>query len=90
MKPTTALAFSVAAEEVLKSAEDTVYIETFKRQMIQTGKYRTKEIYQRLSPELDKLFEGVEERPPRGSEAWTAAARVGRPNRLRQLRQPAS
>ena len=53
------------AEEVIKSAEDTVYTETFKRQMIQTGKYRTKEIYPKLSPELERLFEEWKKAHPR-------------------------
>lgn len=45
------------AEDAIKGAEDTVYSETFKREMIQTGKYRTSEIYPRLSPALEKLYE---------------------------------
>jgi len=53
------------AEEVIKGAEDTVYTETFKREMIQTGKYRTKEIYPRLSPELEKVFEEWKKTHPR-------------------------
>ena len=42
-----------------------VYTETFKREMIQTGKYRTKEIYPRLSPELEKVFEEWKKTHPR-------------------------
>jgi regulator of RNase E activity RraA len=53
------------ADDVIKGAEDTVYTETFKREMIQTGKYRTKEIYPRLSPELEKLFEEWKKTHPR-------------------------
>lgn len=53
------------AEEVIKGAEDTVYTETFKREMIQTGKYRTKEIYPKLSPELEKIFEEWKKTHPR-------------------------
>jgi regulator of RNase E activity RraA len=45
------------AAEAIQGAEDTVYTETFKREMIASRKYRTKEIYPRLSPELEKLFE---------------------------------
>ena len=45
------------AAEAIQGAEDTVYAETFKREMIASRKYRTKEIYPRLSPELEKLFE---------------------------------
>jgi regulator of RNase E activity RraA len=43
--------------DVIKSAEDTVYTENFKREMMRTGKYRARDIYPRLSPELEKLFE---------------------------------
>ena len=45
------------AADAIQGAEDTVYTETFKREMIASRKYRTKEIYPRLSPELEKLFE---------------------------------
>lgn len=45
------------AAEAIKGSEDTVYTETFKREMIRSRKYRTKEIYPRLSPELEKIFE---------------------------------
>jgi 4-hydroxy-4-methyl-2-oxoglutarate aldolase len=53
------------AAEAITAAEDTVYTETFKREMIRTGKYRTKEIYPRLSPELEKLFEEWKKTHPR-------------------------
>jgi 4-hydroxy-4-methyl-2-oxoglutarate aldolase len=43
--------------EVIAGAEDTVYTENFKREMMRTGKYRSRDIYPRLSPELEKLFE---------------------------------
>ena len=45
------------AADAIKGAEDTVYTETFKREMIKTGKYRTSDIYPRLSPAMEKLFE---------------------------------
>jgi regulator of RNase E activity RraA len=45
------------AADAIKGAEDTVYTETFKREMIQSRKYRTKDVYPRLSPELEKVFE---------------------------------
>jgi regulator of RNase E activity RraA len=53
------------AEDAIKGAEDTVYSETFKREMIQTGKYRTSEIYPRLSPAMEKLFEEWKKTHPR-------------------------
>jgi regulator of RNase E activity RraA len=53
------------ADEVIQGAENTVYTETFKREMIQTGRYRTKEIYPTLSPELEKLFEEWKKTHPR-------------------------
>jgi len=43
--------------DVIKDAEDTVYTENFKREMMRSKKYRARDIYPRLSPELDKLFE---------------------------------
>jgi regulator of RNase E activity RraA len=53
------------AADAIKGAEDTVYTETFKREMIRTRKYRTKEIYPRLSPELEKVFEEWKKTHPR-------------------------
>jgi 4-hydroxy-4-methyl-2-oxoglutarate aldolase len=53
------------AEEVIKAAENTVYIETFKREMIQGTKYRAREIYPNLSPELEKVFEEWKKSHPR-------------------------
>ena len=32
-------------------------IENFKREMMRSKKYRSRDIYPRLSPELEKLFE---------------------------------
>ena len=43
--------------DVIKDAEDTVYTENFKREMMRSGKYRARDIYPTLSPELAKLFE---------------------------------
>lgn len=43
--------------DVIGDAEDTVYTENFKREMMRTRKYRARDIYPRLSPELEKLFE---------------------------------
>jgi regulator of RNase E activity RraA len=43
--------------DVISSAEDTVYTENFKREMMHSKKYRARDIYPTLSPELKKLFE---------------------------------
>jgi regulator of RNase E activity RraA len=53
------------ADEVIKGAEDTVYIEDFKREMIQETKYRARDIYPKLSPELEKVFEEWKKTHPR-------------------------
>jgi regulator of RNase E activity RraA len=53
------------ADDAIKGAEETVYNETFKREMIKTGKYRTSEIYPRLSPAMEKLFEEWKKTHPR-------------------------
>jgi regulator of RNase E activity RraA len=45
------------AADVIADAEDTVYTENFKREMMRSKKYRSRDIYPRLSPELEKLFE---------------------------------
>jgi 4-hydroxy-4-methyl-2-oxoglutarate aldolase len=43
--------------DVIRDAEDTVYTENFKRELMATKKYRARDIYPKLSPELEKLFE---------------------------------
>jgi regulator of RNase E activity RraA len=43
--------------DVIKDAEHTVHTENFKREMMRTRKYRARDIYPTLSPELEKLFE---------------------------------
>src|SRR5918995_4704407 len=43
--------------DVISSAEDTVYTENFKREMMRSKKYRARDVYPNLSPELQKLFE---------------------------------
>ena len=43
--------------EVITAAEDTVYTENFKREMMATKKYRSRDIYPNLSPALAQLFE---------------------------------
>ena len=53
------------AADVIKAAEDTVYIEDFKREMIRDTKYRARDIYPVLSPELEKIFEEWKKTHPR-------------------------
>jgi 4-hydroxy-4-methyl-2-oxoglutarate aldolase len=55
------------AADVIKAAEDTVYIEDFKREMIRGTKYRARDIYPVLSPELEKVFEEWKKTHPRRS-----------------------
>ena len=43
--------------DVIASAEDTVFTENFKREMMRSKKYRARDIYPSLSPELQKVFE---------------------------------
>jgi 4-hydroxy-4-methyl-2-oxoglutarate aldolase len=43
--------------ELIASAENTVYTENFKREMMRSRKYRARDIYPQLSPELEKVFE---------------------------------
>jgi hypothetical protein len=43
--------------EAIKDAENTVYTENFKREMMRSRKYRSRDIYPTLSKELEKLFE---------------------------------
>ncbi len=43
--------------ELIASAETTVYTENFKREMMRSRKYRSRDIYPTLSPELEKVFE---------------------------------
>lgn len=44
-------------EEVLKSAALTVNTENFKREMMRSGKYRSRDVYPKLSPELEKRYQ---------------------------------
>ena len=53
------------AEDVIQAAENTVYVEDFKREMIQGTKYRARDIYPNLSPELEKVFEEWKKTHPR-------------------------
>lgn len=43
--------------DVIKDAENTVYTENFKREMMRSRKYRARDIYPSLSKELEKAFE---------------------------------
>ena len=42
---------------VIRDVENTVYTENFKREMMRSKKYRARDIYPKLSPELEKVFE---------------------------------
>jgi 4-hydroxy-4-methyl-2-oxoglutarate aldolase len=53
------------AEEAIKAAENQTYNEQFKAEMMKSGKYRTRDIYPRLSPELEKVFEEWKKTHPR-------------------------
>jgi 4-hydroxy-4-methyl-2-oxoglutarate aldolase len=43
--------------DVIRDAEETVYTENFKREMMRSRKYRSRDIYPKLSPELERTFE---------------------------------
>jgi regulator of RNase E activity RraA len=53
------------ADEAIKAAENQTYVEDFKAEMMRSGKYRTREIYPRLSPQLEKVFEEWKKTHPR-------------------------
>ncbi len=53
------------AEDVIKAAENTAYTEEFKRELMKSGKYRTRDIYPRASPEVEKVFEEWKKKNPR-------------------------
>lgn len=53
------------ADDVIAAAENTVYSENFKREMIQGTKYRARDVYPRLSPELEKLYEEWKKKNPK-------------------------
>jgi 4-hydroxy-4-methyl-2-oxoglutarate aldolase len=53
------------AEEAIKAAENQTHVETFKAEMMKRGKYRTRDIYPRLSPALEKEFEEWKKKNPR-------------------------
>jgi 4-hydroxy-4-methyl-2-oxoglutarate aldolase len=53
------------ADDVIEAARDTVYVEEFKREMIRGTRYRARDIYPNLSPELLRLFEEWKKTHPR-------------------------
>lgn len=53
------------ADEAIKAAENQTYNELFKAEAMKSGKYRTRDIYPRLSPELEKVFEEWKKTHPR-------------------------
>jgi hypothetical protein len=55
---------TVTVADVIKDAENTVYTENVKREMMRSGKYRARDIYPTLSPELEKLFEAWKKTHP--------------------------
>ena len=44
------------ASDLIGDAETTVYTENFKREMMHSRKYRSRDIYPTLSPEMEKVF----------------------------------
>lgn len=44
------------ASDIIQDAETTVYTENFKREMMHSRKYRARDIYPKLSPEMEKAF----------------------------------
>jgi 4-hydroxy-4-methyl-2-oxoglutarate aldolase len=53
------------AEDAIKAAENQTYNEQFKEEMLRSGKYRARDIYPRLSPEMEKVFEEWKKTHPR-------------------------
>ncbi len=53
------------ADEAIKAAENQTYNEQFKEEMLKSRKYRTCDIYPRLSPEMEKIFEEWKKTHPR-------------------------
>jgi 4-hydroxy-4-methyl-2-oxoglutarate aldolase len=53
------------AEDAIKAAENQTYNETFKEEMLRSGKYRARDIYPRLSPEMEKVFDEWKKTHPR-------------------------
>ena len=57
--------FHADSPDAIKSAENQTYTEEFKAEMMRSGKYRTRDIYPRLSPEVEKVFEEWKKTHPR-------------------------
>ncbi len=53
------------AEEVIAAAETQTYNEDFKEEAMRSGKYKTRDIYPRLSPAAEKEFEEWKKKHPR-------------------------
>jgi 4-hydroxy-4-methyl-2-oxoglutarate aldolase len=53
------------ADEVIAAAEETIYTENFKREMMHSHKYRARDIYPKLSPEMEKQFEAWKKTHPK-------------------------
>jgi 4-hydroxy-4-methyl-2-oxoglutarate aldolase len=53
------------ADDAIKAAEETVYIEDFKRELMRGTKYRARDIYPKASPEVEKLLEEWKKAHPR-------------------------
>ena len=53
------------ADEVIKAAENQTYTEDFKEEAMRSGKYKTRDIYPRLSPAAEKEFEEWKKKHPR-------------------------
>ena len=53
------------ASDIIKDAETTVYTENFKREMMHSRKYRARDIYPKLSPEMEKVFEEWQKTHPK-------------------------
>jgi len=53
------------ADEAIKAAENQTYNEQFKEEMLRSGKYRARDIYPRLSPDMEKVFEEWKKTHPR-------------------------
>jgi regulator of RNase E activity RraA len=50
------------ADDVIKAAEATVFAEDFKREKMRSLRYRARDIYPKLSPELEKEFEELKKK----------------------------
>jgi 4-hydroxy-4-methyl-2-oxoglutarate aldolase len=51
--------------DAIADAENTVYTENFKREMMRSRKYRSRDIYPTLSKELEKVFEEWKKKHPK-------------------------